>query len=453
MRKISWGLIWADTTLALLSLLIGAFLRFGRVEEVPNLPYYGMVKVLPYVAVVILCGFFCELYSREHRSQGAELAARLAVQTMAALLVLSVFYYVVPPALIGRGYLSLSLLACGVQQFVLRRALLELGRLPGFAQRVLILGVGPLAETMEQALTMSRDNYVLAGFVQPETDVITVPADRVVGRVEDIRALASRHHATELVISLTERRGVLPVRELLKCKLSGINVIDAPCFYEKMAGKLLVENIQPSSFIYSSGFRNTPFRLFFKRILDVVWALLGILLTLPLLPLVALAVKLDSPGPALFKQKRVGEGGRVFSILKFRTMCQDAEEKTGAVWATENDSRITRVGNFLRKTRLDEIPQLFNVLRGDMSFVGPRPERPEFVNQLSETIPYYNKRHFIKPGVTGWAQICYPYGASAEDALEKLRYDLYYIKNYSILLDLSIMLETVKTVIYGRGGR
>jgi sugar transferase (PEP-CTERM system associated) len=220
-----------------------------------------------------------------------------------------------------------------------------------------------------------------------------------------------------------------------------------------VAGKLLVENIQPSWFIYSSGFRNTPFRRFFKRIPDVVWSLLSILLALPLFPLVALAVKLDSPGPVLFKQQRVGEGGRDFSIFKFRTMGQDAEKTTGAVWATENDPRITRLGGILRKTRLDEIPQLFNVLRGEMSFVGPRPERSEFVTQLSETIPYYNKRHFIQPGVTGWAQICYPYGASAEDALEKLRYDLYYIKNYSILLDLSILLETVKTVIYGRGGR
>ena len=453
MRKIFWGLIGADIILALISLLIGAFLCFGAVDEVPNLAYYGLIKVLPFVSIVIACGFFCEVYSKEHRSQGTELAARIAVELMAALLMLSLFYYIVPLAMIGRGYLSLTLGVYGIQQFVLRRGLLEFGRLPGFAQRVLILGVGPLAETMEQAMGLSRDNYVLAGFVQPENDVMTVPADLVVGRVEDIRELATRHRATELVVSLSERRGVLPVRELLKCKLSGINVLDAPCFYEKMAGKLLVEDIQPSWFIYSNGFRNTPFRRFFKRILDVACSLFGILVALPLFPLVALAVKLDSPGPALFKQKRVGERGREFFILKYRTMCQDAEKKTGAVWATENDPRITRIGGFLRKTRLDEIPQLFNVLRGDMSFVGPRPERQEFVSKLSETIPYYNKRHFIKPGVTGWAQICYPYGASEEDALEKLRYDLYYIKNYSILLDLSIILETVKTVIYGRGGR
>lgn len=451
MRKISWSLLGADIILAVLALSIGVFLRFGQAESIQELFNNGLIRVLPYVATVISCGFFCELYSKEHRSLGAELAARIAVSIMAALLVLSAFYYLAPAAMIGRGYLSLALMMYGVQQFLLRRALFELGKVPGFTQRVLILGVGPLAEKMEKALALSSDNYVLAGFVKTETDIMTVPENRVVGRVEDIRELADRHRATDLVVSLSERRGILPVRELLLCKLKGINVVDAPCFYERVAGKLLIEDIQPSWFIYSSGFRNTPFRRLFKRLLDILWSLLGILLASPLLPLVALAVKLDSPGPILFRQQRVGEGGRNFSILKFRTMCQDAEKKSGAVWATENDPRITRIGGFLRKSRLDEIPQLFNVLSGDMSFIGPRPERPEFVTLLSENIPYYGKRHFIKPGVTGWAQICYPYGASEEDSLEKLRYDLYYIKNYSLLLDLLIIVETVKTVIYGRG--
>ncbi len=453
MRKISWSLMISDGVLALLALLMGYFLRFHGTEGMEELFHQGAVRVLIFVAVILACGFFFELYSKEQRFRAPELLARIAVVLMSALLLLSVFYYLLPSVIIGRGYLSLSLLLCGVQQFILRRLLLELGRLPGFTQRVLILGVGPLAESMEQALSRSSGNYLFVGFVRPKSDPCTVPEERVVGGVEEIFALAKRFRATEVVVSLTERRGVLPVRELLKCKLSGINVIDAPCFFEKLAGKLLIENIQPSMFIYSDGFRNTAFRRIYKRGLDIVWSLLGIVLALPLLPLIALAVKLDSPGPIFFKQRRTGEGGRDFNILKFRTMCQDAEKKTGAVWATANDPRITRLGGFLRKTRLDEIPQLFNVLRGDMSFIGPRPERPEFVEQLTEKIPFYGKRHFIKPGVTGWAQVCYPYGASAEDALEKLRYDLYYIKNYSFLLDLLIVGETVKTVIYGRGGR
>jgi len=244
------------------------------------------------------------------------------------------------------------------------------------------------------------------------------------------------------------------VRELLNCKLAGgVDVIDSVSFYEQATGKLLIENIQPSWFLYASGFRVTTFMRFYKRVLDLLTSFVGMLLFAPLFPLIALIVKLDSPGPVFFKQIRVGERTREFWVYKFRTMRQDAEAATGAVWATVDDPRITRVGNFLRKSRLDEVPQLFNVFNGDMSIVGPRPERPEFVERLSENIPYYAKRHFMKPGVTGWAQVCYPYGASDKDALEKLRYDLYYIKNYSVMLDLIIILETIKVVLFGRGGR
>jgi sugar transferase (PEP-CTERM system associated) len=294
---------------------------------------------------------------------------------------------------------------------------------------------------------------VLAGFVQPASDIMTVSEDRVVGHVEEIARLVQQQRASQLVVAVTERRGVLPVKELLLCKLNGIEVLDSPSFYEKLSGKLLIENIQPSWFIYSNGFRITVVKRLYKRFLDILFSLAGLLLALPLFPLVALLVRIDSPGPVLFRQVRVGEKGREFDILKFRTMRQDAESLTGAVWAQRNDPRITRIGGMLRKTRLDELPQLLNVLKAEMSFIGPRPERPEFVERLTERIPYYNKRHFVKPGLTGWAQICYPYGASEEDALEKLRYDLFYIKNYSFLLDLFIVLETVKVVLYGRGGR
>lgn len=453
MRRISWPLVGADLILALLALLIGAQLRFGVVEALQSPEFFGAVKVVPFVLVGLVSGFFCELYSAEYFQRGAELAARVAVEMMTALLLLSMFYFLLPGVNIGRGFLSLSLFLFGLQQFLLRRGLLSLGRLSGFTQRILILGVGSLADTLSRTMEASNGNYELAGFVQSNGADLKVPAAQVVGEIDEIGQLIARYQVTDLVLALNERRGVLPVRELLTCKLEGVNILDAPCFYEKMTGKLLVENIQPSWFIFSSGFRNTPLRMFVKRSLDVAGAVFGLLLTLPLLPLVALAIKLDSKGPVLFKQCRVGAGGREFFIYKFRTMCQDAEKQTGAVWAVENDPRVTRLGAFLRKSRLDELPQLYNVLRGDMSFVGPRPERPEFVSQLSETIPYYAKRHFMKPGVTGWAQICYPYGASEKDALEKLRYDLYYIKNYSLVLDFSILLETIKTVIYGRGGR
>ena len=216
---------------------------------------------------------------------------------------------------------------------------------------------------------------------------------------------------------------------------------------------MLVKTFNPGWFIYSSGFDIDLFALYFKRFLDIVFSLLGIALSWPLMILVAVAVKLDSPGPLLFRQIRVGKNEDIFEVLKFRTMREDAESQTGAVWAVTNDPRVTKVGKFLRKTRLDEIPQFFNVLRGDMAFVGPRPERPEFVLELYQLLPYYTKRHALKPGVTGWAQVKYPYGASVEDALEKLNYDLYYIKNYSIFLDILIIMETVQVVLFGKGAR
>jgi sugar transferase (PEP-CTERM system associated) len=257
----------------------------------------------------------------------------------------------------------------------------------------------------------------------------------------------------KIVVSLSERRGVFPLKDVLNCKFNGIKVIDAPSFYEERTGKLLIEDITPSWLIFSDGFRKTAMKCFCKRILDIFMASIGLMLTLPLFPVIALVIKIDSPGPIFFRQLRVGEKEKNFILYKFRTMKQNAESGTGPVWAQKNDSRITRVGKFLRRTRLDEIPQLYNVLVGDMSFIGPRPERPEFVEELKKIIPYYSERHSVKPGITGWAQIRYRYGASVEDSLEKLRYDLYYIKHLSLFLDVLIIMETTKIVLFGKGAR
>ena len=243
------------------------------------------------------------------------------------------------------------------------------------------------------------------------------------------------------------------MRDILKCKLKGVSIVDGLAFYEQVTGKLMVENINPSWFVFSDGFRLTPIMRIFKRFFDLVFSIFGILATLPLMPLIALTIKVTSRGPVFFRQRRVGYADKPFFIYKFRTMKNDAEKTTGAVWAQENDPRIAKGREILRKTRLDEIPQLFNVIKGDMSFVGPRPERQEFVEKLEKTIPYYTNRHCVKPGITGWAQVKYPYGASEEDALEKLRYDLFYIKNYTPSLDFLIILETIKVVLFGRGGR
>jgi len=264
-------------------------------------------------------------------------------------------------------------------------------------------------------------------------------------------AIAGR--ADLIVVALSERRGIFPLRDVLRCKLNGIEIMDAPSFYERVTGSLMLEQITPSWIIFSSGFRRTSLLTLIKRASDIVLSMIGLLLIMPFVPFIALAIKLDSPGPLLFSQVRVGSREKPFKLYKFRTMGRDAEKASGAVWAEKNDPRVTRVGAFLRNSRIDEIPQLYNVLKGDMSFIGPRPERPEFVENLKKIIPYYSKRHFIKPGVTGWAQVKYPYGASVHDAVEKLRYDLYYIKHFSIVLDLLIFFETIKVVVFGRGAR
>jgi sugar transferase (PEP-CTERM system associated) len=353
----------------------------------------------------------------------------------------------------GRGVLILSLATFGLLQFFWHAFLQIWAKTPAFAKRILVLGTGPLARQVGNLITSSKRNYILCGYLNCVNEPVTVPRGTIVGFESDLMETAKREKVDQIIVSLSERRGVFPLESLMNCKMNGIKVIEAPSFYEKMSGKLLLEYITPSWFIFCHGFRFTAFCCFLKRLTDTVLAFLLIILVLPVLPIIALMIKLDSPGPVLFTQERVGERDVSFFIYKFRTMLQNAENMTGAVWAKQDDPRITRIGKLLRKSRLDEIPQLLNVLKGEMSIVGPRPERPEFMSELKEVVPFYSERHYFKPGITGWAQVCYPYGSSVNDALEKLRYDMYYIKNWSPALDLMIMLETLKVVLFGRGGR
>lgn len=276
---------------------------------------------------------------------------------------------------------------------------------------------------------------------------------QVLDSYEQLLAVVQRERIDKIIVALPERRGKLPVEALLACRMQGVEVEDGTSFYEHLSGKVMLENIRPSWLIFSAGFSGSPLQRLFKRLLDVVLSVLVTALSLLLLPWIALAIKLESRGPVLFSQERVGENGRHFVLYKFRSMQTDAEAATGPVFAGANDPRVTRVGKILRATRLDELPQLINVLRGEMSFVGPRPERPFFVEQYAKDVPYYTQRLSVEPGLTGWAQVNYPYGATREDAIEKLRLDLYYIKNMSLLLDLLILLKTVKIALLGRGSR
>jgi sugar transferase (PEP-CTERM system associated) len=325
-------------------------------------------------------------------------------------------------------------------------------------ERLLLVGTGAAAIELARELYDRRHELgvEIVGFVDPDPARIGEPVINpgVVGTIDDIPELVARLSADRVVVSLSDARGRLPMDRLLDLRMnSGVTFHHLASVYEEYTGKIAVENLRPSWLIFSKGFRKTRVVLAVKRVFDLMASLVGLVLALPLMAVTAVVIWATSPGPILYHQERVGLNGRVFRIHKFRTMRADAEAATGPVWSAENDTRITRVGRLLRRTRLDELPQFWNVLRGEMSFVGPRPERPEFVAQLTATLPYYLQRLVVKPGITGWAQVRYTYAASVEDAVEKLQYDLYYIKNLSLAFDLVVVLETVKIVLLRRGGR
>ncbi|MBI5468412.1 MAG: TIGR03013 family PEP-CTERM/XrtA system glycosyltransferase [Deltaproteobacteria bacterium] len=444
-------LITGDGFLSVAALYSGFFLRFGTMEKAEAL--FGVTGHAVFVGVILFSSFMAEGYNYEKSHGKKEVLLRILLSIVISFFMLSALYYLIPSIILGRGILLLALFTFGVFQFVWHIGYdLALKHL-GFVNRVLILGTGPLAKEIGRLINSNNHEYVLSGYVNCELQPALVPSLYIVGSSSELFETAKREKAHKIVVSLSDRRGSLPLQGMLECKFSGIEVVDAPTIYERVTGKLLIENITPGWFIFSDGFRTSLLKSIFKRIFDVLFSTVGLVLALPFIPVLAVIIKLHSPGPVFFKQVRVGEKEKKFVLYKFRTMRQDAESKTGAVWAQKNDPRVTALGKYLRKFRLDEIPQLYNVLKGDMSFIGPRPERPEFVEKLKEIIPYYSERHCLKPGVTGWAQIKYPYGASVEDAAEKLRYDLYYIKHLSLPFDLLIMLETTKVILFGRGGQ
>jgi sugar transferase (PEP-CTERM system associated) len=403
-----------------------------------------------------------DTYDFDRNTRKREIFINTLLGAATSFFLLSIMFYIDPGIMLGRGILIISIAFFALLQYCWHVVFYLVGHhATRFSRRVLVLGTGPLASQVGEFCSPNNRNFTLAGYascncngaIENENENIVVPRDLIIGNAEDLLAATLQAQANIIVVALSERRGVFPLRDVLRCKLYGIEVLDAPSFYELVYGKLMLEHITPSWIIFSSGFRRPIYFNICKRYFDIVMSLAGLFLTLPFFPIIALAIKLDSPGPVFFRQIRVGNKEKLFNLYKFRTMRQDAEKKSGAIWAAKNDPRVTRIGSFFRNSRIDEIPQLYNVLRGDMSFIGPRPERPEFVEKLKQVIPYYSKRHFIKPGLTGWAQVRYPYGSSVEDAIEKLRYDLFYIKNLSSFLDTLIFFETIKVVLFGRGGQ
>jgi sugar transferase (PEP-CTERM system associated) len=322
---------------------------------------------------------------------------------------------------------------------------------------VLVYGVGQRTAAVSR-LHRRADlrGFDIVGFVQPDGEDVYVPSERVLTvRAGGLRELCETHHVDEIVVAMQDRRCGFPIVGLLECRFAGIEVTDLLTFLERETGRVCIDVMHPSWMIFGEGFRRDPIRLFSHRALDLLASLLILVLFLPVMVLTGLAIKLEDSwrAPIFYRQTRVGLDGRTFNVLKFRSMRTDAESDGRAQWARKSDPRITRVGAVIRKVRIDELPQVVNVLRGQMSFVGPRPERPQFVKELSERIPYYLQRHCVKPGITGWAQLCYPYGASEEDAQQKLQYDLYYIKHNSLVFDLAILVQTAEVVFMGKGAR
>jgi sugar transferase (PEP-CTERM system associated) len=411
-------------------------------------------KIALVTVVCQLCLYYNDFYDLTIVQSNRELVVRLLQAVGAASIVLAALYFSVPALMIGDGIFVSALLVFLIGILGWRLLFNRLSGSLRLEERILVVGTGNAARTVARQILDQRDfAYRVVGFIDDDAsrvgERIVNPA--IVGTHADIPALIERHQIDRIVVGLADRRGKLPVEQLLRAKLAGVRIEDATTTYERITGKILLDDLRPSWLIFSDGFRVSRMTRWIKRAIDLTLSLVMGLLALPVMALTALAIWLEDGGPVLYRQERVGEGGRPFTLSKFRSMRTDAEKAGKPIWARDGDDRVTRVGRVIRKTRLDELPQLWNVLRGDMSFVGPRPERAYFVAELARQIPFYQQRHAVKPGVTGWAQVKYRYGSSVEDAMEKLRYDLYYIKHLSVFFDLTIVFDTVKVVLFRKG--
>lgn len=396
------------------------------------------------------------LYASQQRARTAGIALRLAGAATVATLVLAVVVYLFPEVSFGRGVLGWTLLIAVTGCFGVRMLFMHLVSENAMKRKILVYGAGQRAEAfMQLRRRTDRRGFIVAGFVRADEDAALVPKELLLECPGSLYGLVSALGVTEVVVAVDDRRRKFPVDDLLNCRLRGINVIDIVSFLERETGKVRIDMLSPSWLIFSGGFRRDPLKEAIERVFDIFVSLLLLVATWPIAVLTWFAIKIEDgwDAPAFYMQERVGLEGRIFNLKKFRSMRVDAEEKGKAAWASKNDPRITRVGQVIRRTRIDELPQLLNVLSGDMCFVGPRPERPEFVHQFCERIPYYRERHWVKPGITGWAQLCYPYGASERDAKEKLQYDLYYVKHRNVMFDLFILIETAEVILWGRGAR
>jgi sugar transferase (PEP-CTERM system associated) len=450
-------LITAEAVLVYGAMIAAVYLRVGADDA-----QFELITRQGYLKAAV-AGFFClaafylfDLYDFLVMHDRRELVLRLVQALGLAWIALAFSFYMYPSLMLGRG-VSLIALPLALALMVLWRISIHwfLGH-PDFGERILIVGSGNLAvEVAREVLDRPDAGFRIVGFVGTDADLLgkSLINPRVIGLTEQLDEIVKRENIDRIVVAMGERRGQLPTNKLLQLSLAGeVTIEEGLSFYERITGRVSLNMLRPSWLIFTGRRRRAKITELSRNLVHWVVALIGAILSLPLVLLTAVLIKLESRGPVFYKQERVGKNGHTFVLMKFRSMRVDAEQD-GPVWASKGDARTTRIGRVIRKVRIDEIPQFWNILKGEMSFVGPRPERPHFVAQLAEEIPFYEQRHLIAPGLTGWAQIKYPYGASIEDARQKLQYDLFYIKNQGLLLDAVIMFETIKIILFGRGAQ
>lgn len=436
------------------AIYIALFLRWADAENITVTLKVHLPEAITFATIFTFTMFALGLYNKDHAGTLGTVFTRLLFSFLVGFIALALIFYVYPDLAIWRSAFAIAFVIGITGIMLIRWMFLHVADIETFKRRILVLGVGEKAARVEKLEDSGGSHgFRVVGFVPISDREAKIADDRNLWGNMSLADLCGEKGIEEIVVAVDERRGGMPTSALLDCKLAGVTVTDYSTFWERETGKVDLDALHPSWLIFSDGFVGGWLQAMLKRIFDVLASLTLLIVALPVLLITGILIKLESPGPAFYRQERVGLNGKSFMLLKFRSMRTDAESDGVPRWAALNDSRITRLGNFIRKTRIDEIPQIFNVLKGEMSFIGPRPERPFFVDQLHEAIPYYQERHRVKPGISGWAQLNYPYGASIEDAKEKFQFDLYYIKNYSLFLDLIVLIQTFRVVLWPNGAR
>ena len=439
------------------SVIFGAFRLVWVLRANPGIDRFtSVVQALVFACCILATMVGMGLFSRRMRDRMAGIVLRITLSVGVGAILAGAFLAPWPDYRIGFTSLAASAGVAWILLLITRSCAAVLTDRDIFKRRVLALGTGAnAAHILRLRRRADQRGFKIVGFVPLQSEARTVPDERLLAMTMPLSMIASIEEIDEIVVAMDDRRQQFPLTELLECRLAGIEVTELSTFLERETGKIHLDILTPSWMIFGGGFRHDFLRRWSERGFDLVVSLGLLMAAWPLMLLTVLAIKLEDglDAPVLYRQRRVGFAGRTFEVLKFRSMQVDAEKDGKARWAEADDPRVTGVGAFIRKTRIDELPQLLNVLKGRMSFVGPRPERPEFVADLAKTIPYYHERHTVKPGITGWAQLCYPYGASEHDALEKLQYDLYYVKNHGLFFDILILLQTAEVILFGRGAR